>query len=342
MPTLIELAAAPNYDHLVRLGDALGLFEHARYDEPRTEHGYCVDDVARGLVVTVGEPSPTPLTADLTETYLTFVTAALDLEGRSHNRRNQAGAWTDDPTVGDWWGRAVWALGSAAAHAVLPFSRTRAMHGFLKAAKQRSTDTRAMSFAALGAAEVLEAYPDAGSARALLVDAAAAIPVSDDPHWPWPETHLRYANAVVADGLIRGGDATGNRDTVERGLALLEFLLDIETLDGHLSVIGSLGRDPRLSGPTFDQQPIEIAALADACAHAFEATGDPAWLDGIRMAWAWFLGDNDTSTPMYDAATGAGFDGLTPTGRNENRGAESTLAALSTLQQAIRYDQVAR
>jgi len=29
-----------------------GVFEHAEHDRVRTEHGYCVDDVARVLLVT--------------------------------------------------------------------------------------------------------------------------------------------------------------------------------------------------------------------------------------------------------------------------------------------------
>jgi hypothetical protein len=37
---------------------------------------------------------------------------------------------------------------------------------------------------------------------------------------------------------------------------------------------------------------------------------------------------------MVDRRTGAGFDGLMPTGRNDNRGAESTIAAITTLQWA--------
>ncbi|WP_241797179.1 hypothetical protein [Microbacterium sp. C5A9] len=37
---------------------------------------------------------------------------------------------------------------------------------------------------------------------------------------------------------------------------------------------------------------------------------------------------------MFDEATGAGFDGLVPGGRNENCGAESTIAALRTNQNA--------
>jgi hypothetical protein len=39
---------------------------------------------------------------------------------------------------------------------------------------------------------------------------------------------------------------------------------------------------------------------------------------------------------MLDPHTGGGFDGLHRAGRNLNQGAESTLAALSTAQQARR------
>jgi hypothetical protein len=43
---------------------------------------------------------------------------------------------------------------------------------------------------------------------------------------------------------------------------------------------------------------------------------------------------------MVDPLTGAGFDGLHAVGRNQNQGAESTLAALSTAQHAIRLGVV--
>lgn len=44
------------------------------------------------------------------------------------------------------------------------------------------------------------------------------------------------------------------------------------------------------------------------------------------------MGSNDLGSVMYDSSTGGCYDGLTPTGPNLNQGAESTLAALSTLQ----------
>jgi hypothetical protein len=84
----------------------------------------------------------------------------------------------------------------------------------------------------------------------------------------------------------------------------------------------------------FDQQPIEVAALADACARAYALTGDARWRDGVVSAAAWFLGDNDACTSLLDADSGGGCDGLECDGRNDNEGAESTLALLSTLQHA--------
>ena len=89
-------------------------------------------------------------------------------------------------------------------------------------------------------------------------------------------------------------------------------------------------------GPGFDQQPIEVAAIADACARPHRITADPRWLTGVDLAWRWFLGENDTVTAMFDPVTGGGYDGLERTGRNDNQGAESTLAMLSTAQQARR------
>jgi hypothetical protein len=40
---------------------------------------------------------------------------------------------------------------------------------------------------------------------------------------------------------------------------------------------------------------------------------------------------------LFDRSTGAGYDGLNAGGRNENRGAESTIAALTTWQLARRF-----
>jgi uncharacterized protein YyaL (SSP411 family) len=150
----------------------------------------------------------------------------------------------------------------------------------------------------------------------------------------WPEPRLTYANATLAEALLVAGATLPDDDVLARGLELLTFLMRTEVQDGRLSVTPVAGRGPGEVGGGFDQQPIEIAAIAQACATAHRVTGDPAWLTGVELAQRWFLGDNDAATVMYDPATGAGYDGLEPAGRNENQGAESTLALLATAQLA--------
>jgi len=121
---------------------------------------------------------------------------------------------------------------------------------------------------------------------------------------------------------------------------MLEWLLDYETADGHLSPTPAEGSGPQDIRPAFDQQPIEVATLADACARAADIDARPIWPEAIRSAAAWFDGTNDAGQVMWDPATGGGFDGLHADGVNLNQGAESTLAVLSTMQQARRFSPV--
>lgn len=334
MTTAVQLS----YLHLTRMTTDLGLFEHALHDVPRRDHGYCVDDVARALTLVVRDPRPTNELAGLAHIYLSFLEDAVHADGAVHNRRDVEGNWTDEPSIGDWWGRALGALGVAVACSPLLEHRRRAAIAFDRAAARRSPDVRASAFAAVGAAALLRKRRASPTARALLVAAAAVIPVVRTATWEWPEEGLRYANAALCEALIAGGDVLGRVDLRRRGLELLDVLLAIETSpSGWLSPTGSRGRRPGEIGPLWDQQAIEVAAIADACVEAHHVTADGRWLEGLHLAWRWFLGDNDAGTVMMDEAVGAGFDGLQPGGRNANRGAESTLAALGTLQHARRF-----
>jgi hypothetical protein len=331
----------PVFDHLDRLTDDRGLFEHALYGVPRREHGYCVDDAARGLVVMCHEPEPGPTVRRLARCYLAFVLDALEATGSCHNRMDADGQWRDEAAVGDWWGRALWGLGVAATSAPTPGMRARALGGFRIAAQRRSPHLRSTAFAALGAAELLSKRPEEIAARQLLTDMLAVVSGAGGgaPGWPWPEERLSYANAAIAEALIVAGAALPAGPALGRGLSLLEFLLRTQTRDGHLSVIPASGRGRDDVGPGYDQQPIEVSALADACGSAFRITHQRSWLTGVSLAWGWFLGDNDSATPMFDPQTGGGYDGLERNGRNLNQGAESTLAMLATAQQARRISE---
>jgi hypothetical protein len=321
------------FEHLTRLSDARGLFEHALGTVRRMEHGYCTDDNAR-LLLLASRDADGERAVEIGRLSLNFVRSAQAPDGRVRNRMNSAGIWTDMPGVEDCWGRAMWALGVAAVHHSDPAIRAEAAIGFDQGVQQRSPWPRAMAFAALGAAEIVMQTGANARARKLLADAIDVIGSDRSTEWPWPEPRLRYANASLAEAVIVSGLALHDSSVVNHGLEMLGWLLDLETASGLLSLTGVAGRGPGDESPQFDQQAIEAAAMADACWLAYTATRDDRWLNGVEAAEQWFHGRNDSRCVMYDDASGGGYDGLERNGVNENQGAESTLALVSTLQRA--------
>jgi hypothetical protein len=186
----------------------------------------------------------------------------------------------------------------------------------------------------LGASEVLRSLPDHPPARHVLEQCVGQLLVRDDDLWPWPEERLAYDNARIPEALLAAGALLPNDGLVDAGLRLLEWLVTTETQDGHFSFTPVGGWAPGEPRPGFDQQPVEAAAMADACSRAFSLTADDRWKDLVRHAACWFVGSNDAGMALYDPQTGGCGDGLTPEGINLNQGAESTLAALAVLQQA--------
>ncbi|MDP1713013.1 MAG: hypothetical protein Q8K86_11235 [Candidatus Nanopelagicaceae bacterium] len=330
-----QISTRPTFLHLKRLTTKFGLQEHALFDVPRPEHGYCVDDVARGLIVLCREPTLDSTELAMLELYLDFTLRALSEEGACHNRMDSEGNWADEPGTGDWWGRAMWGLGYAAAHAPLAGQRARAVQGFHLLARTTSPDLKSLSFASLGAGELLLVYPDDSAARRVLEGVRKRLTHSVSKTWIWPEKRLSYSNGSVAEAVILIGWVLDDAPTLIHGISMLEFLLEIETSSGHFSVTPVDGREDD-GGMSFDQQPIEIAAIADACARAFQVTGEARWAEKVQLAWSWFLGNNDKSVPMFDFGTGGGYDGLHDRGPNLNQGAESTISMLSTAQQALK------
>ena len=317
------------------MSDGIGTFEHADHSIPRPDEGYCTDDMARVLVAACREPGPDDTAADLARMAYLFLIGAQSADGMIRNRRATGGGWSGPFGVEDCWGRAMWAFGTAMRSAPQEWLRESAEVSFDRGVHLRSEWPRAMSFAALGAAEVLAVRPRHAGARELLSDAVEAIGrPGSDPDWAWPERRLTYANAVLAEAMIAAGALLGRPDVLDDGLAALRWLLSRETVAGHLSPTGTAGAGPGDRPPMFDQQPIEAATMADACVRAFQVTGDPVWNDGLRLAVGWFMGSNDTGRPLRDAERGACFDGLEADGVNENLGAESTLALITTLQHA--------
>jgi hypothetical protein len=320
--------------HLSRLTDDRGIFEHALHEHPRFEHGYCTDDNARLLVVTARAKEDSQEAQILERVAARFVLDSIRQDGLCHNRMSFERMWQDVSSTDDCWGRAIWGLGTAVAHSSDTEVRNRCFDAFNIAAQARSSSLRSMCFAAIGAGEVLQADVGNQQAHDLLVDMTSMFGFHPDGKgvWKWPQKRLAYSHALLPEAMRVCGASLDYPALVTRGVNLLEWLIEVETLDDHLSVTPVGGRSPGEKGPQFDQQPIEVAAIADAAMRAVTLTGDDAWEEVVDMAVNWFLGNNDSGHSMIDLDTGGGYDGLHIDGVNLNQGAESTLAMISTMQ----------
>lgn len=324
-----------NLKHLTNLTSSIGLFEHCLGSEPRPEHGYCVDDVARALIVLMRDGNSSLDKSRLMDVYSVFLSESQLPDGRLVNRRDSHGAWRGVPSTADHWGRALWAWGTVVRSSRDTAIAAEAYERFRVSARRRSTYLRSMAFAALGASQVLEVLPGNKPALGIIRDTIAMFPDPAGSRWAWPEPMLTYANGAIPEAMMLAGFHTNHDNLIRQGRHALEWLWQLQLVGGRLSVVPHHGWLPGDALPAFDQQPIEVAALVDACATAYDVTSDPIWLERIDLGRRWFDGHNDQGIAMHDPATGAGFDALTLDGRNDNRGAESTIAFLSVDQRAL-------
>lgn len=294
----------------------------------------CTDDNARALILLLRQPELSPALRDLAAIYMRFIEDAALPGGGFHNRRHAAGSWADSVGSDDSQGRAIWALGTVVGRAREPAVQRSALDLFDRQ-RFRRPSPRANAFAVLGAVELLAAIPDHPYARSQIRTWVSAIKPRQGRDWPWPESRLAYDNARFPEALIAAGSVLEDEPMVSEGIRLLEWLVEIETQNHHFSFTPVGGWARGEVRPGFDQQPVEAAAMADVCARAWDITKSEIWRDQVVRAVGWFLGGNDLGTVLYDLDTGGGYDGLTPSGANMNQGAESTIAALSTLQTAI-------
>lgn len=332
-----------NLDHLCHMTDSTGMFQHANFTTPNLSEGYCTDDNARALILTVllGQLDHRPqLVKALSTTYASFVNHAFEPgTSRFHNFLDSGGKWLDEHGSEDSHGRALWALGTAAGRAPHGIPRTIAERRFAQALPPVTefTSPRAWAFTLIGIHEYLRRLhgdPLAMDVRDVLTRRLATL--FDNvagPGWTWFEEVLSYDNAKLAHALIVSGHDTGQRSVYSRGVQALRWLVGVQTSkSGQLRPIGSNGFYRRNGARAeFDQQPIEAQSTISACLAAYRITADPWWHEQAQSAFDWFLGWNDLGLELYCPQTGGCRDGLHPDRCNENQGAESTLAFLMSL-----------
>jgi glycosyltransferase involved in cell wall biosynthesis len=330
-------------DHVARMTDATGILQHATHTIPNFEEGYCTDDNARALLLTVmlEQLGQTGHELDrLATRYAAFLQAAFNPETkRFRNFLSFDRRWLEAMGSEDSHGRAIWALGTCVGRSRRPDLPVWAASNFERAlpAVLETTSPRTWAFGLLGIREYLRRFGGdrlATQARDILT--ARLIDIYDrttTPDWPWFEEILSYDIARLPQALIAVGRESGHARALEVGLESLKWLVQIQTApQEHFRAIGSNGFY-RKGGhqARFDQQPIEAYATVSACLEAYRVTHDAGWMTHARSAFEWFLGRNDLGQDIYDPGTGGCCDGLQEDRINRNQGAESTLAFLLSL-----------
>jgi len=329
-------AVAPRLDAIERMTDATGMIQHSNYAVPDRNHGYCVDDNCRALMLMHRFGGEDEVQADrLATVYGAFVQHAWNGElGRFRNFMGFDRQWLESEGSEDSFGRSLWAIGATAAEARNPNMRRWALNLFDQVAPHALslTSLRTWAFALLGADAVLRQHRDHPIAWQLVREFGgrllAELRREQRESWTWFEPVLAYDNARLPEALLRAGDLIGDNDMIEQGLAALDWLDHHQTNDdGQFRAVGTDSFGRAYADPLpFDQQPLEAWATVDAMLFAYRLTDDSRWLDAAWRAHGWYLGENDLGLPIATVADGGCYDGLMSDRVNLNQGAESILA----------------
>jgi glycosyltransferase involved in cell wall biosynthesis len=324
------------FNAVIRHSDATGILQHSQYTVPDRGHGYCIDDNARALILACRDSRIDAMIRDhWIAVYAAFVSHAWNPDkGRFRNFMGFDRQWLEDIGSNDSNGRAIWAIGIAAASAPTPGVQDWARSLFGEAIDHLAgiDSPRAKAFKMLGSIAVQSSVADHRLLLKFISDwGDMLLRLYSDVRrtdWHWFESVLAYDNARLPEALIRASILLRRDDFLSTGIEALEWLNEIQTsAAGHFSAIGSDSFNRPFAAPLpHDQQPIEAAATVDACDAAFVATGDIVWRERAINAYQWFLGKNDNGLAVGDVQTGGCYDALTPTGVNLNQGAESLLA----------------
>ena len=327
-------------NHLQTMTDNTGMLQHARYSIPDRSNGYCTDDNARALLLSVmlqDDVQDVDELNRLSSIYLSYLDFAWNPEkGRFRNFMSYSRDWLDEEGTEDSNGRAIWALGYAAANSNRSnfYLHSNSLFRMSFPVVKSISHPRASAYSMLGLTYYVKTHGDAEVIELLKEKAYQLYGFFDktiDNEWLWHDEKVTYGNSRIPQALIFAGWYLKDDKLAERGLKILNWLIDKQFANDIFSPVGNDGWLTPQHKAQFDQQPLEANGMIDACLQAESYTKDEKYSSYALKAFNWFTGDNDIGEVVYDFATGGSRDGLMSGGVNMNQGAESTISWLMSL-----------
>ncbi|HEY2567815.1 MAG TPA: glycosyltransferase family 4 protein [Candidatus Udaeobacter sp.] len=341
-------------DHLFRMTDDTGIFQHAIFNVPNYREGYCTDDNARAFILTLLLPEMTSRVAKadvdrMASIYLSFLWDAFDQEtNRFRNFMSHRREWLERIGSEDSHARALWSVGMALGRSKNDGHRNLCallfQHGL--PVVEEFTSPRAWALALLAMHEYLRSFSGDRAVNQLrdvlttrLFDLYQA---NSTKEWQWFEPVATYDNGKLSHAMILSGHWTSRGDVLQAGLKSLRWLVENQRAEaGHFAPIGCNGFWSRgEERARFDQQPLEAHAIISACLEAHAVTHDEYWKRASRRCFEWFLGRNDLGESLYDSSTGGCRDALHQDRVSQNQGAESSLAFYLSLAEMTQAEAV--
>ncbi|HUR31215.1 MAG TPA: hypothetical protein VMZ69_07265 [Saprospiraceae bacterium] len=151
----------------------------------------------------------------------------------------------------------------------------------------------------------------------------------------WENLWHAYAN-VQSYALMMTGQVLDDPHMISHGLYEVDHFYPSFLKAGgleHFFVKIEDNKITRYDTKSFSQIAYGRRPMIWAALKAYEITKEEKYLSLAKELGEWFSGKNPANVPMFDTATGRGYDGITGPGEyNKNSGAESTIEALLALQ----------
>ncbi len=323
--------------HLFRLTDGTGLLQHAYGSVPNYKTGYCLDDNARALVLSLMayQQFREKKYLDVSTKYLSYLKYMQTGDGDFVNFLTYDHRFVELKKSDDAFGRAIWALGY-----LIRFAPNDSLFQVGLELFYTSSDllrklkyARGYANCIFGLYHYTRRFPDQEKYLHLLVELAEGLSNiytrHRRPNWHWFEDSITYDNGLLPTSLYLAYACTGRvqfKKIADESTAFLES----KCMDSdRLSLIGNkkwLGLDNTYE--MFAQQPIDAMGMIMLYDTLYQLTKSEAVKQKLCTSFLWFYGHNDLGIPLFDSETGGCNDGIEAMGINRNQGAESCLAYL--------------
>jgi glycosyltransferase involved in cell wall biosynthesis len=333
-----------NLDHIKKLTTSFGMIQFSNINQPDLKSGYTLDDNARAMVAMCQHFELTNDIADVQYIYIyfNFIKYCLQPEGYFLNYVDEHNVFTkqnNTTNLADSHGRAIWALGHLITISdLIPQDLAKEAQIILHTALSNANkihSTRAMAFIIKGV-YYSNSKNKSEQNIALIKELANRLVQmyrhECDNDWTWFEGYLTYGNSILPEALLCAYIATGDVIYKEIATTSFDFLLSKILREDCIKVISNKGwlnkENVSFPIPIGGEQPIDVAYTILALSKFYDTLQEDAYLQKMKIAFSWFLGNNHLKQIVYNPCTGGCYDGLEETNINLNQGAESTVSYL--------------